>query len=117
MIKKAMWAVSFFCLLLVVGTQSAKAQFGKMQGAIKDEDGKPYAKQKVYIDREDVRVVDDSVLNVAPGLATVNTLVRQVPRARVDDICIPRIDCERFDVNQSRSATGRQGAPRLSRVV
>ncbi|MBI4459693.1 MAG: tetratricopeptide repeat protein [Acidobacteria bacterium] len=54
MMKKAMWAAGFLGLLLVMSTQSAMAQFGKMQGTIKEEDGTPYANKTVYIDREDV---------------------------------------------------------------
>ncbi|MBI1956772.1 MAG: tetratricopeptide repeat protein [Acidobacteria bacterium] len=54
MMKKAIWAAGFLSLLLVWGTQSAMAQFGKMQGTVKDEDGNPYANKVVEIDRQDV---------------------------------------------------------------
>ena len=54
MMKKEIWAAGFLGLLLVLGTQSAMAQFGKMQGTVKDEDGNPYANKMVEIDRQDL---------------------------------------------------------------
>ena len=52
--KNAMWALGFG-LWLVMGVLPARAQFGQMQGLVKDEDGKPFANAVVSIDREDIR--------------------------------------------------------------
>src|SRR3990167_10712178 len=52
--KNAMWALGFG-LWLAVGVLPARAQFGQMQGLVKDEDGKPMANAVVSIDREDIR--------------------------------------------------------------
>ncbi|MBI4459552.1 MAG: tetratricopeptide repeat protein [Acidobacteria bacterium] len=54
MMKKAIWAVGFLGLLLVIGTQSALAQFGQMRGTVKDEDGNAYADKPVFIERQDM---------------------------------------------------------------
>lgn len=47
--------LGLFLLWLVWGSSLARAQFGQMQGVVKDEDGTPYANKIVSIDREDVR--------------------------------------------------------------
>ena len=52
--KNAMWALGFG-LWLVMGVLPARAQFGQMQGLVKDEEGKPKANAVVSIDREDIR--------------------------------------------------------------
>jgi len=52
--KNAMWTLGFG-LWLVMGVLPARAQFGQMQGLVKDEDGKPFANAVVSIDREDIR--------------------------------------------------------------
>src|SRR3990172_6534220 len=54
MVKKVMWATGIICLLLGLGGQTARAQFGQMQGFVKGEDGKPFANGIISIDREDV---------------------------------------------------------------
>jgi tetratricopeptide (TPR) repeat protein len=55
MLRKATWATGFICLLMVLGGQIARAQFGQMTGTVKDEDGKPAANMIVYIDRDDIK--------------------------------------------------------------
>lgn len=55
MVRKALWTTGFICLLLVLGGQAARAQFGQMTGNVKDEDGKPLANAIVYIDRDDIK--------------------------------------------------------------
>ena len=52
--KNAMWTLGFG-LWLVMGVLPARAQFGQMQGLVKDEEGKPKANAVVSIDREDIR--------------------------------------------------------------
>src|SRR3990172_1571396 len=52
--KNAMWTLGLG-LWLVMGVLPARAQFGQMQGLVKDEDGKPMANAVVSIDREDIR--------------------------------------------------------------
>ncbi len=54
MLRKAVWATGFFCLLLV-SSQAAHAQFGQMTGTVKGEDGKPLANAIISIDREDIK--------------------------------------------------------------
>lgn len=55
MLRKVIGGSVFFCLLMVLGGQTAKAQFGQMTGTVKDEDGKPAANTIVYIDRDDIK--------------------------------------------------------------
>ncbi len=55
MVRKITWATGFICLLMVLGGQLARAQFGQMTGNVKDEDGKPLANAIVYIDRDDIK--------------------------------------------------------------
>ena len=47
-------------------------------------------------DRKYVRVVDDALLDVAPGLAAVRGLPRQMPCARVDHIGVRWVDGQRL---------------------
>ena len=55
MVRKAMGAFGFFCLLLALGSPRAMAQFGQMQGNVIGEDGKPLANAVISIDREDIK--------------------------------------------------------------
>ncbi len=55
MLKKAILSSGFLCLLLALGTQTARAQFGQMTGVVKGEDGKPLANSIIAIDREDIK--------------------------------------------------------------
>ena len=54
MIRKMVFGMGILGLILVLNSQSALAQFGKMQGTVKDEDGNPYANKPVIIERMDV---------------------------------------------------------------
>ena len=54
MVRNAICAAGFFCLL-VLSSQTAMAQFGRMNGNVKGEDGKPLANAVIAIDREDIR--------------------------------------------------------------
>ena len=55
MLRKLIGASGLFCLLMVLGGQSARAQFGQMTGNVKGEDGKPLAGAVIGIDREDIK--------------------------------------------------------------
>src|SRR5437870_2778889 len=55
MVRKAVWAAGLICLLVTLGSQTAKAQFGQMTGNVKAEDGKPLAGAVIGIDREDIK--------------------------------------------------------------
>src|SRR5437016_1837349 len=67
--------------------------------------------ERIDVDSEDVGIVNDAVLNVAPGASTVSRLVRKIPGAGIDDIGIERIDRQRLDMDQTRCAEGRQLSP------
>lgn len=55
MLSKAKWVAGFFCVLVILGSQTAKAQFGQMTGNVKGEDGQPLAGAEIQIDREDIK--------------------------------------------------------------
>src|ERR1051326_1523137 len=71
---------------------------------------------RIEVDRKNVRVINDAVLDDPPRLSTVGGFVRQVPGARVNDICPTWIDGERFDVHQAWSSLRWQRRPRLARI-
>jgi tetratricopeptide (TPR) repeat protein len=48
-------AFSLFFALIILGVQSAEAQFGRLTGAVVGEDGEPWLEGVVSIDREDIR--------------------------------------------------------------
>ena len=54
MVRKSIWTSGLFCLLMLA-SQTAKAQFGQMTGNVKGEDGKPLANAIIAIDREDIK--------------------------------------------------------------
>src|ERR1035437_124776 len=54
MVRKSIWTAGLFCLLMLA-SQTAKAQFGQMTGNVKGEDGKPLANAIIAIDREDIK--------------------------------------------------------------
>src|SRR2546427_13218608 len=72
---------------------------------------------RVNVDGKDIRVVNDSVLNGLQRLSAIRRLVGKVPGAGINDIGAARVDGERFDMNQSRSAVSRQLSPGLAGVV
>src|SRR5947209_7763659 len=53
----------------------------------------------VKVDSEDVRVVNDSVLDVRPCLTAVRSLIRKIPSASVDCVRVARVNRKRFDVD------------------
>ena len=53
---------------------------------------------RVHQDREDVRVLDDPILDARPTLPAVRRLPRQVPCARVDGIGVRRVHRQRLDL-------------------
>src|SRR5437660_7648547 len=71
---------------------------------------------RIDVDCEDVRVVNDSVLDTMPGLPAIHAFERQVPRSCVDDVRVARIDRYRLNIYQARCAARRQCRPGLSRV-
>ena len=48
---KKIWAVSVFCMLLVLGANPAAAQFGQLRGNLIGEDGEPAVDVVISIDR------------------------------------------------------------------
>src|ERR1051325_2529702 len=72
---------------------------------------------RVDIDRKDVGIVDDAVLDVSPGLTAVGRFIRQIPGARVDGVDSSRIDGQRLDVDQAGRVVGRQLGPGVARIV
>src|SRR6185295_4237120 len=49
---------------------------------------------RVDINGEDIRVVNDSILNGLPTLPAISRFVRQIPGARVDGVGSPGVDGE-----------------------
>src|SRR5262249_29850990 len=72
---------------------------------------------RIYIDREDVGVVDDSVLDRLPGLTTISRLVRQIESTGVDRVGRARIDGQRLNVKQAGHVSGWQWFPVVAGVV
>jgi hypothetical protein len=70
----------------------------------------------VDLDGEDVRVVDDAGLRDVPALPAVGRLVGQVPRARVDDVGVARVDGEGLDVDEAGRGRGVELLPVVARV-
>src|SRR5678815_1827955 len=68
----------------------------------------------IDINRKDVRVVNDSVLDILPGLPAISRLVRQVPGARVDGVGRSGVNGERFDVHESGRGVSGQLCPRIA---
>src|SRR6266508_416290 len=72
---------------------------------------------RVYVDGEDIRIVDDTLVDDSPVLTTVCTLVGKMPGAGVNHVRAAGIDGQRLDVNQIRRATGRQQGPGFARIL
>src|SRR4051812_10557128 len=49
-------------------------------------------------DGEDIAVIDDALLDVAPGLATIAGLPREMPSSGVDNLWIRGIDGDGFEI-------------------
>src|ERR1700693_1850926 len=72
---------------------------------------------RVDVDGEDVRIVDDALVDDSPVLSTVCALIRKMPSAGVNHVRASRIDGQRLYVNQVRRATCRQRGPGFAGIL
>jgi hypothetical protein len=71
----------------------------------------------VYLDGEDVRVVDDAGLGDVPSLPAIGRLVGQVPRAGVDDVGVARVYGQRLDVDEAGRGLSVEQFPAVARIA